>query len=154
MGTLKRSDNFRNLILAFTISFFILQIKSSDPYKRIFKSFSLKSVVSGSRPYVHMRSTMLLKLCQKLCSLKWRKFNFIRLKNIISLVSCISKIDFPLGLIKLRIVTLNLLIDFIFLILWSSLLYSLMQYEKNEFSNTLALARIGVFLRELDTFLH
>ena len=41
-GPLKRSDIFRNLIVAFSISLFILQSKSSDPYKRIFKSFSLE----------------------------------------------------------------------------------------------------------------
>ena len=36
----KRSDIFRNLIVAFSISLFLLQLKSSDPYKGIFKSFS------------------------------------------------------------------------------------------------------------------
>ena len=34
---LKCSDIFRNLIVAFSISLFILQLKSSDSYKRIFK---------------------------------------------------------------------------------------------------------------------
>ena len=38
---LKRSDTFRNLIV-FSISLLILQLKFSDPYKRIFKSFSLE----------------------------------------------------------------------------------------------------------------
>ena len=38
-GPLKRSDIFGNLIVAFSISLLILQLKSSDPYKRIFKSF-------------------------------------------------------------------------------------------------------------------
>ena len=55
-------------------------------------------------------------------------------------------IKIPLGLIKLRIVTLNLLIDSIFLIFSLSLLHSLMQYGKNEFSNTLVLAGIGLVL--------
>ena len=41
-GPLKRSDIFRNLIVAFSISLFILQLKSSGPYKTIFKSFSLE----------------------------------------------------------------------------------------------------------------
>ena len=41
-GPLKRSDIFRNLIVAFTISLFILQLKPSDPYNRIFKSFLLE----------------------------------------------------------------------------------------------------------------
>ena len=31
-GPLKRSDIFKNLILAFNISLYILQLKSSDPY--------------------------------------------------------------------------------------------------------------------------
>ena len=74
---------------------------------------------------------------------KWLKFSLRRLNNFIPLVSCISKSGFPLGLIKLRIVTLNLLIDFIFLILSLSLLYSLMQYGRNEFSNALDFAGIG-----------
>ena len=61
-------------------------------------------------------------------------------------MSCISKTDFPLGLIKLRIVTLNLLIGFIFLILSLSSLHSLMQYGKNEFSDALVLAGTGLIL--------
>ena len=56
------------------------------------------------------------------------------------------KTGFPVGLIKLRVATLNLLIDFIFLILWLSLLHSLMEYGKNGFSNTLALAGTGLIL--------
>ena len=52
----------------------------------------------------------------------------------------------PSVLIKLWIVTLNLLIDSIFLILSLSSLHYLMQYEKNEFSNTLALAGIALIL--------
>ena len=32
---------FKKLIVAFSISLFILQLKFSDPYKRIFESFSL-----------------------------------------------------------------------------------------------------------------
>lgn len=39
-GSLNRSDDFRNLISAFNISLFILQLNSSDPYKRTFKKFS------------------------------------------------------------------------------------------------------------------
>ena len=40
-GPLRRSDLFKNLIVAFSISLFKFQLKSSDPYKRTFKSFSL-----------------------------------------------------------------------------------------------------------------
>ena len=57
--------------------------------------------------------------------------NLTRLNNFIPLVSGISKTELTLGLIKLGIVTLNLLIDYIFLILTFSLLHFLMQYEKN-----------------------
>ena len=39
-GPLKRSDYLRNLIVAFSISLFILQIKSFNPGKIIFKIFS------------------------------------------------------------------------------------------------------------------
>ena len=41
-GPLKRSDIFRNLTVPFSISLFILQLKSPDPYKKIFNSFSLE----------------------------------------------------------------------------------------------------------------
>ena len=55
-----------------------------------------------------------------------------------------SKTEFTL---KLRIVNLNLLIDFIFLTLLLSLLHSLlMQYGKNELSDSLVLAGIGLIL--------
>lgn len=57
--------------------------------------------------------------------------NVTRLNNFIPLVSGISKTELLLDLIKLGIVTLNLLTDNIFLILTFSLLHSLMQYEKN-----------------------
>ena len=39
---LKRSDFLRNLAAAFSISLFVLQLKTSDPCKRVFKSFSLE----------------------------------------------------------------------------------------------------------------
>ena len=38
-GPLKRSDIFRNLIVAFSISLFILQLKSPDPLKECLKAF-------------------------------------------------------------------------------------------------------------------
>ena len=56
------------------------------------------------------------------------------------------KMELPLSLMMLRIVTLNLLIDFILLIFSSSLLHSLMQYGKNKFSDTLVLAGIELIL--------
>ena len=56
------------------------------------------------------------------------------------------KTEFPLGLIKLTTATLNLLIDFLFLIFSLSLPHSLMQYGKNEFSNTFVLAGIDLIL--------
>ena len=40
-GPLKSSDLFRILIVAFSISFFIFQLKFFDSYKKIFKNFSL-----------------------------------------------------------------------------------------------------------------
>ena len=91
-------------------------------------------------------SIVSLELCRNFCSFKWLKFNIRRLNNLTPLVSCISNTEFPLGLQKLRVVTLNLLIDFLFLILSLSLLHLLMQYGKNEFSNTLVLAGIGLIL--------
>ena len=64
--------------------------------------------------------------------------------TLIPLVSCMSKTEFPLGLIKLGIVTLNLFINFIILILSLSLLHSLMQFGKNKFSSTFVLAGTGL----------
>ena len=61
-------------------------------------------------------------------------------------MSCISTTVFALGVIKLRIVNLNLLTNSIFPILLLSLLHSLIQYWKNELSNTLAFAGIGLNL--------
>ena len=49
-----------------------------------------------------MGSSVLLKLCRNLCSFKWLKYNLSRLNNLIPSVSCISKTEFPLGLIKLQ----------------------------------------------------
>ena len=66
--------------------------------------------------------------------------------NLIPLVSCILKTGLPLELIKLRIVNLNVLIDSIFLISSLSLLHSLMQYGKNQFSNALVLTGPGLIL--------
>ena len=91
------------------------------------------------------------------CVIKIMPFKLRPLNNLILLVSCISKNEFALDLKKLRIVTLNLLIDSIFLILSLSLLHSLIQYGKNEFSNTLVLALIGLILFcvvELVTLFH
>ena len=51
-GPLKRSDFIRNLIVAFSISSFILQLKSSDLYKRKFKSFSLEYFLGKDLGYV------------------------------------------------------------------------------------------------------
>ena len=66
----------------------------------------------------------------------------MRLNNLIPFLSCISKTEFPLGQIKLRIATLDLLINSIFLMLLLNLLHPLMQYGKNKLSNSLVLAKI------------
>ena len=38
-GSSKRSELFKNLIVDFKIDWFVLTLKYSDPYKRMFKSF-------------------------------------------------------------------------------------------------------------------
>ena len=53
----------------------------------------------------HMRSTVSLKQCRNLCSLRWLKFNTRLHNNLIQLISCISKTGYPLHLIKLRVAT-------------------------------------------------
>ena len=78
------------------------------------------------------------------------KFNLRRVNNLIPLVSCIPKTEFPLGLIKLRIITLNLLIDSVFLILLLSLLLSIIHNGKNEFSNALVLAGILIVFFDVE----
>ena len=70
------------------------------------------------------------------------RVNLRGLCNLISLVPCISKTEFPLGLIKLRIFILDLLIDSIFLIFSLGLPNSLIQYGKN----ALVLAAIDFIL--------
>ena len=49
--------------------------------------------------------------------------------NALGIMYIKKMIEFPLGVIKLRIVTLNLLIDSIFLTLPLSLLHFLIQYD-------------------------
>ena len=39
-GPMKRPEVFKNLIIGFIIFLFVLKLKSSDPYRKIFKSFS------------------------------------------------------------------------------------------------------------------
>ena len=59
-GTLKRSVIFRNLIVAFSIFLYILQLKCSDPYEIIFKSFSLEYFFrDGFRIHTLLRSSSL-----------------------------------------------------------------------------------------------
>ena len=65
------------------------------------------SVVSVSRPHFHIVSTISLKPCLNLCSLKWLKFNFRRVNSLRPLVSCTAKTEFSLGLTKLKIISLN-----------------------------------------------
>ena len=65
------------------------------------------SVVSVSRPYLYIRSTVSLEPCLNLCSFKWLKFNLRRVSSLRPLVSCIAKTEFSLDLIKLRIISLN-----------------------------------------------
>ena len=41
-GPLKRLDIFREIVVAFSISMFMLILKPFDLYQRVFKSFSLE----------------------------------------------------------------------------------------------------------------
>ena len=137
----KRSELFKNLVVDFKIDWFVLTLKYSDPYKTIFKNFSSGqsvrdestvymssrssvlileyslqrkrkwSVVSVSTPHLHIGSTVSLKSCLNLCSLKWLKFNLTRVSLLRPLVSCIAKTEFSLGLM---IVSLNLFPDTMF----------------------------------------
>ena len=84
-------------------------------------------------------------------NLHWnnRKLTLDDPNKLLPLVSFISKTELHLGLIKLKIVALSLLIDFLFLIFSLSLHFSLMQDGINEFNelmNTLVLAGIGLTL--------
>ena len=92
-----------------------------------------------------MESNVSIKLCLHLCYSKWLKFKFRRLNNLIPLVSCMSKTEILLDLIKLRIVTLNLL-----LILYSYFVIEFTPFftaiQKNEFLNTLVFAGIALIL--------
>ena len=126
----KRSKLFKNLIVEFKIDWFVLALKHSNAYKRMFKSFSSAlfvrnegtvyisprssvliveyslerkrkwSFVSVSRRHLHIGSTVSLKACLNLCSFKWLKFNLRRFSSLRPLVSCITTTEFYLGLIK------------------------------------------------------
>ena len=52
-GPLKGSDISRNSIVAFSISLFILQLKSSDAYTRIFKSFYQNDILWMDLGYLY-----------------------------------------------------------------------------------------------------
>ena len=69
------------------------------------------SVVSVSRPHLYIGSTVSLKPCLNLCSFKWLKFSIRRVSSLRPLVSCIAKTEFCLGLVKLRIISVNELTD-------------------------------------------
>ena len=85
------------------------------------------SVVSVSRPHVRIGSTVSLKPHLTLCSFKWLKFN-LRCVSSLRPMSCIAKKEFSLGLIKLRITSLNLFSDTIFRISSLSAHHSLIEY--------------------------
>ena len=57
---------------------------------------------------------MSLKPCLNLFLFEWLKFNVGRLGSLIPLVPYIAKTEFALGLIKPRIVSLNLFTDNMF----------------------------------------
>ena len=86
------------------------------------------SVVSVSRPHLHIGSIVFLKRCLSLCSFKWLKFNLRRVSSLRPLLSCIAKTEFSLGLIKLRIIYLNLFTDTMFRISSLSAHHSLIEY--------------------------
>ena len=62
------------------------------------------SVVSVSRPHLHIGSTVSLKSCLNLCSLKWLKINLGRNSSLKPLVNILQKTEFSLGLTKLNII--------------------------------------------------
>ena len=104
------------------------------------------NAVSSSRLHVLMGSTVSLKLYKNFCSFNQLKFNLRQVNNLIPLVSCISKTEFLLDLVKVRKFTLNLLIDPMFLILFLSLFRPVIQYGKREFSSNLVTAWVGFIL--------
>ena len=65
------------------------------------------SALSVSRPNLDIGSTVSLKPCLNLCSLKWLKFNLGRVSSLRTLLWWTAKTEFSLGLIKLRIIYLN-----------------------------------------------
>lgn len=106
----------------------------------------------------HERFTVSLRLCRNVCSLKWQKVYLWRLNNLIPLVSCTSKTEFPLWIIKSRTVALNWLIDSVFLILLLSLFQVLIQHGKKTSETLWFLQELALFysglLTESDTLLH
>ena len=62
------------------------------------------SVVSVSRLHLNMRSTLPLKPSLNSYSFNWLKFTLRCISSLRPFVSCIAKIEFSLGLIKLRVI--------------------------------------------------
>ena len=121
-GSSKRSELFKNLIVDFKIDWFVLTLKYSLQRKRKW------SFVSVSIPHLHIGSTVFLKLYLNLCSFKWLKVYFRRAVSFMPLMSRIAKTEFFLGLIKLRIISLNLFTDTMFRISSLSTHYSLKEH--------------------------
>ena len=67
------------------------------------------------------------------------KFNRRRVSSLRPLVSCIAKAKFSLGLTKLRIISLNLLIDTMFRISSLCTHHSLIEYGQKDELKTLVL---------------
>ena len=59
-GSMKRSEVFKNLIVDFIISLFVLKLKSSNPYRRVVKSLSWKKIFKvGFKAQISLKSFVL-----------------------------------------------------------------------------------------------
>ena len=95
-------------------SVYILSISSFLIVKYNLQRKKKSRVVFVSRPGLHIGLTVSLKPCLNFCLFKWLKFNLRRVTNLRPLMLCIAKKELSLGLIKLKIIFLNLFTDTMF----------------------------------------
>ena len=87
--------------------------------------------------FEHIGLSVSLKLSRNLCSFRWLKFNLKQVSKFKPVILWTAKMEFSLGLTKLRILNLNVFLESMFL--GSSLRFpdSLAQQGQNDDSKTL-----------------
>ena len=126
-----------------------------------FVELVVRRFVSDSLPHGHIGFIVSLKLCRNLCSFNY-SLNLVHFVHLVSnfkpLKSWIAKTEIPVGLIKLRILDLNVFIKSMFLSSSLRFPHSIAQCWKKNYSKTLVLRERFLLIFELkielNIFLH